>query len=248
MPAPFFRDAHLKIDRANKHIAEFKSTAIAQKDTYTSTIEHDPNGMQLLVYEFPNFENALCDLAVILGDAVHNLHTALDFAWYSTISEHLPDKISDSTKFPVRETRQALEAALHGIEIDTRCKFLFDLIVSNIQPYKGGHNSAIWILHNLDIFDKHLWLLDLDPMAHVHGVTIRDESGHINRQAPLVVPGKDGRYTIRLPREVQVQDKGKLSVTVTLQEAGIYKPVSVLALLESFSNFVVHTVRRLQNL
>ena len=163
-----YRDARLKVDRAKKHISDLKADIVALEDTSTATIEYHPDShAQSVVHEFPNFEKALAELSLIVGDAIHNLHSALDFAWYCTISRHLPDKISDSTKFPVRETRQNLEGALHGIEVDTRCKRLFDCIVSDIQPYKGGHNSAVWTLHNLDIPDKHLLLLGLYPMGHI---------------------------------------------------------------------------------
>ena len=41
------------------------------------------------------------------------------------------------TKFPVRDSSQSLKTALHGIEVDTRYKPLFDCIVSTIQPYNG---------------------------------------------------------------------------------------------------------------
>lgn len=248
-PATFFRDARLKIDRAKKHIADLQAAVIVQEDTYTDTIEHHPeSGAQSLIHEFPSFEKALCDLSLIVGDAIHNLHSALDFAWYSTISRHLPDKISDSTKFPVRETRQTLEGALHGIDVDTRCKRLFDCIVSDIQPYKGGHNEVIWTLHDLDISDKHLLLLALDPLGHIRGISVRDKDGQIHRGSSMPATGIDGRYIIDFEQGLQVEEKGKLSVTVTLPEAGIFEPVPVESLLSDFSNFVLYTVKLLENL
>jgi hypothetical protein len=68
-----------------------------------------------VVHEIPELRTALDELALIAGDAIHNLRSALDFAWYSTILRLLPDKISDSTKFPVRDTRQDVQGGLHGI-------------------------------------------------------------------------------------------------------------------------------------
>jgi hypothetical protein len=243
-----FRDAYLKIDRANKHIADLKSALVAQENTYTATIEHHPNGGQSLIHEFPDFENSLRDLSLIVGDAIHNLRSALDFAWRSTISKHLPDKISARTKFPVRDTRQDLESTLHGIEVDTRCKRLFDCVVLEIQPYKGGNNSAIWTLHNLDIFDKHLLPLGLDPTGHIRGISIKDSNGEIHRGSSMPAKSIGGRYILTFESGLHIENKGKLSVTVTLQEAGIYKPVPVLSLLQGFSNFVFHTAQLLENL
>jgi hypothetical protein len=245
----FFRDARLKIERAKKHIADLQVAIVAQENTYTVTIEHHPDtGAQSLVHEFPDFEEALFELSLIVGDAIHNLHSALDFAWYGTISRHLPDKISPSTKFPVRDSRQQLEAALHGIEVDTRCKPLFDCLVSVIQPYKGGHNEVIWTLHDLDISDKHLLLLELDPLGHIGGIAIRDSNGETSRGSSMPAKGIEGRYIVDFESDIQVENEGKLSVTVTLPEAGIFKPVPVVSLLESFSNFVLYTVKLLENI
>jgi hypothetical protein len=243
----FYRDARLKVDRAKKHIADVDSALVALKNTSTATIEYRPDGGQSLKHEIPDFRNALDDLSLIVGDAIHNLHSALDFAWYSTIDRCLPDKLSDATKFPVRETRQNLEGALHGIEVDTRCQALFECIVSKIQPYKGGHNSAVWTLHDLDISDKHLLLLGLNPSGHIRGITVRDADGELHRGSTMAASGVNGFYRVDYERGIEVEDKGKLSFTVTLQEAGIFKPVPVDSLLCSSGNFTLYTVELLEN-
>lgn len=244
-----FRDARLKIDRAKKHLSDFRSAVIAQNDTFTATIEYHPDTKaQSLVHGFPNLEGALSELSLIVGDAIHNLHSALDFAWCSTICAHLPDKFSDSTKFPVRNTLQELEGALRGIEVDTRCEPLFDCIVSDIQPYNGGNNSVIWTLHQLDISDKHLLLLGLDPIGHIEGISIRDSDGQISRSSSMPAKGLNGFYIIGFEDGVQIEDKGRLSVTVTLQEAGIFNNVPAFSLLQDFSNLVLYTVKRLEGI
>ena len=46
---------------------------------------------------------------MIVGDALHNLHAALDFAWVRLIELYAPTKMSPKTKFPVRKTREELE-------------------------------------------------------------------------------------------------------------------------------------------
>jgi len=243
-----FRDARLKIDRANKHIADLKTAIIALEDTYRATIERHPDTTaQSLIHEFPEVENALGNLSLIIGDVIHNLRSALDFAWYNTISRDLPDKISDYTKFPAFETKQSVESALHGIEVDTRCKKLFDCIVSDIQPYKGSQNGIIWTLHDLDISDKHLLLLELTTRGHVRGVTIRDKDGQTYRGSSMAVQAPSP-YIIDFESGIQIEDKGKLSVEITLAQAGIFKPIPVVDLLSDFSKFALYTVRLLENL
>jgi hypothetical protein len=244
-----FRDAYLKIDRANKHIADFQLTVIAQQDPYTTTIEHHPDiGAQSLIHEFPDLRR-LCVICLSSQGTPFTTSTAL---WISRGTAQFGSiyliKSPISTKFPVRETVENLEGVLHGIEVDTRCKRLFDCIVSEIQPYKGGNNSVIWTLHDLDISDKHLLILGLDSIGQIRGFTVRDKNGEIHRGTTWPANGMHGRYIIDLGSDVQIEDKGKLSVAIILQEAGIFQSVPIPGLLQDFSNYITYAVKLLENI
>ena len=100
----------------------------------------------------PDLDVTLQNLSLIVGDAIHNLRAALDFAWFDTIERlGIPKSSRDTRKFPIRKTRQDLEATLHGLDIDTLFPDLFKLLVFDIKPYEGPDTSVVWILHNLDI-------------------------------------------------------------------------------------------------
>jgi hypothetical protein len=242
-----FRDARLKVRRAKKHIEDLKVAIVALEGTYVSRIEQHPqSNAQSLVHEVPDVENTLADLSLIVGDVIHNLHAALDFAWYSTLSTCLPDKISDSTKFPVRETRQQLEAALHGIDVDTRCKGLLDCIVAEIQPYKRGHNGVVWTIHDLDIRDKHLLRLDLASQANISGIVVRDKNGELHRGFTMAIESP-GPYFVDYEAGIQIEEKGKLNVAITLADAGMYKVVEVESLLSSFARYVAYVIGLLES-
>jgi hypothetical protein len=241
-----YKDARLKVKRAKKHIADFAAAIVALEDTCTATIEDQAQGGQSLKHEIPDAANALDDLALIAGDAIHNLRTALDFAWYSTISRCLPDKLSDKSKFPVRKTRQDLEGALHGIEIDTRLPRLFECMVTQVQPYEGADNPLIRTLHDLDISDKHVLLLSIDPFTTADGIVVRDADGKLHRGATM---GSIGRqFFLDFYPGFQVEEKGKLSIAVTFPEAGIFKSIPAEGLLSSFSNFTGCVVELLENI
>ena len=243
-----YRDARLKVERAKKHITDFTATLIALEDACTATIGYHAQGGESLIHEIPNPTEALDNLSLIAGDAIHNLRSALDFAWVSTITRLLPGKVSDNTKFPVRERRKEVEAALHGIEVDTKCIPLFECIMRQIQPYKGGHNDVVYTLHRLDISDKHLLVLGLDPVGHITGITTRDADGELETGSSRPAQGLNGRYIIDFPRGRKVEDKGKLSVAVKLQEADIFYAVPLERLLSSFGNFTLYTVQLLENI
>jgi hypothetical protein len=243
-----YEDARLKVKRAKKHISDFTTAIIEVEDTCTVTIEDHAQGGQSLIHEIPDVRNALDNLSLIAGDAIHNLRSALDFAWHSTISRLLPDKLSDKTKFPVRQTWENVVDALHGIEVDTRCPKLFECVMQHVQPYKGG--PVIWTLHNLDISDKHLLLLGLDPIGHIVGITISDQNGDLSRGSSMPAKGVNGRYIIDFEPGWKVENKGKLDVAVTLQEqeSEVFDSVPMESLLSSFCNFTLHTVQLLENI
>jgi hypothetical protein len=244
----FYKDARLKIERAQKHIADFTEALIALENTCTSTVEYNANGGDVLIHEIPNPSKALDNLSLITGDAIHNLRTALDFAWVSTISRLLPDKLSPKTKFPVRENREDVHSALHGIEVDTRCSILYECVMSKIQPYNGGHNSAVWTLHDLDIRDKHLLILSLDPIGNIMGIAARNANGELYGAFTWAARGANGRYVCNIPVGHKIENNGVLAFAVTLQEAGIFKSLSVEGLLSSFHNFTLYTVQLLENI
>jgi hypothetical protein len=138
-----YKDARLKAEWSKKHVSKVCAAIDALEDACTATVEHRPNGGQTLKHEIPNLRESLDLLSLMVGDALHNARTALDFAWYRTIERCIPDKLSDWTKFPIRETRDGVEGALRGIEIDKRCPALFDCVMFKVQPYGGGYNRRL---------------------------------------------------------------------------------------------------------
>jgi hypothetical protein len=238
----------LKIDRANKHIAELEGVILSLEDTYSSTVERDDNvGYQKLIHTFPEVETSLAKLSLIVGDAIHNLHAALDFAYNRTLNQLAPSAVSGYAKFPVYPTREQLERVLKGRKIDTLCPPLFKVIVSEIQPYERGQAGVVYALHKLDISDKHLLLLGLTPNAHIKGIILQKKGGQTTTANTMTMGGA-GSYAIAFPRQVKIKDKGKLRVTITVQEAGIFKGLPVLDLLSGFSQYVLYVVQRLESL
>jgi hypothetical protein len=244
----FFRDARLKIQRANKHFADLRTDIVSLETTYAVTVENNPDtGHKELVHTIPNFDETCLNLSLIIGDVIHNLHTALDFAWVSTIEINAPEINSKFTKFPVRKTREELEAALRGVKVDILSPALFTLIVSDIQPFEAGQSGVIYPLHELDISDKHLLLLELVPYAGIKGIVIRDKDGQIFRGSGMTVQSS-GPYIVPFERDTEIEDKGELSVAITVKDAGIFHGLEVLDMLSGFSQYVNYVVHLLEKL
>src|ERR1700730_11338172 len=173
-----FKDARLKIKRADKHIADLETAIGLLKENCTATIEINPETThQNLIHTVPKFTEAMDDLSLIAGDAIHNLRSALDLAWMNILGICVPTADRNFAKFPIRSTRQDVEAALNGIQINsTTNSKIFNCIVTYMQPYGGGKfNEIAATLHKLDICDKHLVLLELNPIAGISGILVKDQ-------------------------------------------------------------------------
>lgn len=243
-----FRDARLKVDRANKHIRDLESAISELEKAGISTIQKDADaGTEFVKHENPKLAEGLLQLSLIAGDAIHNLRVALDYAWFSTLERHAPWAVSDHNSFPIRETRENVENALHGIEIDTRCRNLFDVITSDIQPYDGGQNRLVWALHNIDISDKHILLLELTPITGIRGLAMSDESGRVYDGISLQIqPYK--AHIIRTKPGLKIENEGQFSLNVTIKEAGAFKGFPIFDLLTAFSESVLNILNRLEKL
>ena len=111
-----FRDARLKIDRANKHIRDAEAVVMSLVESYTVSVYQDPDtGNQHLIHAAPELTDACVQLSLLAGDAAHNLRSALDYAWIAVLKKHVPSADLTKVKFPVRDTREELEAALNGV-------------------------------------------------------------------------------------------------------------------------------------
>src|SRR6266702_6379559 len=107
MASPFY-GARLKIERAKEHINDLNSRAQLFADTHPHTINLETDldtGDKLLsiapAEPFPD------QLVCILGDALHNLRSALDHAWCSMVVSQ-----TKWTRFPLRDTKQSFESAI----------------------------------------------------------------------------------------------------------------------------------------
>lgn len=244
-----FADARLKIDRANKHIRDAEDVVLSLVQSFTVAVSHDPDtGVQNLVHAAPELTDARVQLSLITGDAVHNLRSALDYAWLATLKKHVPTADLRRVKFPVRDSRKELETALNGVQINpTSNSAIFDLLMSNIQPYEGGKNGVVYTLHELDICDKHLLRLSIKPLAGISGIVLEKPDGEIVHGFGATVESC-GPYVIPFHKDIRLKQEGTLSINVVLDEAGNFNGVHVVDLLRNFSRAVLYYVQLMEAL
>ena len=128
-----FISSKLKIERANKHISDLNALVkgFTNADSCRLHIEEDrkTGNISLKIdLKLPP------DAALIVGDAIHNLHTALDLMICETVPD--PDR---GTKFPFFEKRQELVGAINSGKIKTAGPEICDLIIEydKALPWRG---------------------------------------------------------------------------------------------------------------
>ncbi len=238
-------DSLLKVDRAKHHIADIKATILNLQGSYTSTVEHNPKrGVVSLKYDSSEAPRIVSEIALMLGDAVHNLRTSLDYVWVAAIQQITPNMVSRYTKFPFRETSQELDAALTRAKIDVAAPKLFDGMRTDIKPYRGG-NDTLCRLHDLDIADKHLLLTPVVSYSSISDGTVEDETGRLIELNTDGIEG-DGPFYVPLFSRYKIKNHGHISVTVLFGEGASIPRWEVSAVVEELPFHVTNVVRKIR--
>jgi hypothetical protein len=238
-----FDGARLKIERANKHIADVEARLSALAQSYVVRIKRNPAlGNEVIEHDLTD-RNAGVELALLIGDAIHNLHCALD---YGCVERVAPEQVDKFAKFPVYSTLKALEGALKGRKIDVASPKLYALIVSQIKPYHAGHFD-LWAIHKLDISDKHRLLIPVVGLGAVDGIELEDKAGGTETIKDGWTPAQPPPIRIPIPLGYHIKNNGKFSVEVIFDEGTPVESLEVSDTLSRFSRVVVQVVEQLES-
>src|SRR5258708_6229133 len=213
---PMFEQAELKIGRANKHIEEFNSEIqrYVDENPHTVLVKFAPHlgcdVLQLFAPQKPIPQK----IVLPIGDAIHNLHTALDFIWYEFVSQFATP--SPYTRFPFHKTKVGVANAISQRKIPPSLKAVGDFVLDVVQPYDGS-DTSVWAFHDLDITDKHEYLIPQLKMTTIWNIRAEAEDG---TELPLpklrtVFPGwPPAQFRLIGERNVKITDNGKMVVNV----------------------------------
>jgi hypothetical protein len=172
-----FDSAKQKIERADHHIAELErqfAAFIAKKPNRLS-IQPNPTGSLTLSVRF--VEKLPRAIAPIIGDAIHNLRSALDHATWEFVGRDHGTQ-NRYLKFPTGDSRISFESSCDGIE--TPSQWVIDTVKAT-EAFIGGKGTDLYNLNQLDNADKHIEITPvlravIHPRYHVvdkNGVTHR---------------------------------------------------------------------------
>ncbi len=158
-----FRSARLKAKRAKKHINEFicAADAFAATDFYRFFADHQPNGWGFIFDTDPLPD----DFALIAGDAVICIRSALDHVATQIVREHT-GKSNIQATFPMHKGRKNLVNMLKESPVKNAFPDIEGLILDEIKPTKCG-NTLLWSAGKLAGLDKHRQLLITFGMSEI---------------------------------------------------------------------------------
>ena len=188
-----------KINRANKHLADFQVLldAFASRDPYrTVTDEHSEPAIK--IFRVKIHEEIPAEFSGIIGDTVHNLMSALDSLAMSLVThaniEPVTEEVMRETYFPI-----GWEPGFSGAKNARFFKRIgpaAEKIVRGLQPYKGGLHNDLFRLWRLDIIDKHRAIIPVagDLASEAYTTIVEGEQVVIRDGKPVArrFPIKDG--------------------------------------------------------
>jgi hypothetical protein len=148
----------LKVEWADQHIQKLETAIQRFEATNPYEVVRDENVQPgHMVYRFKQTVPIPSELALIAGDALHALRSALDHLWCQLVEAN-GKVVAPSDTFPISEDGQRFEATFKAVK--QRIPSAARSLLYGLKPYQGG-NDALWRLHKLDITDKHRVLLAL---------------------------------------------------------------------------------------
>jgi hypothetical protein len=241
-----FLEARLKVERAKKHINDLNGVFLGftNTKTYEVFIERESQGWDDLL-KVRAIQTLPPEFALVLGDALHNLRTALDYAANEIEFLHRGQR-TGYTKFPIYDTRKSLEDAVNGGFNEKAPKQVIECILDTVQPYEGGDGHGIWALHALDIEDKHRLLVAKTELSFIDGICIEDERG------VEVFPGtwllKD-QFIAAFPiafKNAKVKNQGKASFRIVFADSLPLANKEIIPVLHRLTELVISVLDEVQ--
>jgi hypothetical protein len=161
-----FEGPRLKIKRANQHIGELNESLNAFVKTDFCRISLENNGGKYIV-KMDTTKPLPCEWPLIIGDAIHNLRSALDIAQCELVSL-AGGAPTDWTRFMFAENRNELIDKL-GKGVLKGAPDVVVMIADVIKPYTTRDNPLA-AMHSLDIADKHTLLLPVIGITQLRGM------------------------------------------------------------------------------
>lgn len=152
-----------KLEWADKHIVDLGHELAGFRVAKTKAVirENDPNrpGYSRWILTDASIPDPI---TLILGDAIHNLRSALDHFANAIVRDN-GKQPSFKTDFPIWRSPK-FDRKEYEATVETKLGRAAKPVVQEfkgLEPYEGGKNELLWALDKLDVVDKHRFLVVL---------------------------------------------------------------------------------------
>lgn len=159
----------LKIQRAKHHIADLNRQVkayIAKGELSMVALRH-PDRREATIF-FETYPTLPPLFGLIIGDAVHNLRSALDLLVWQMVPESA--RAQRNVQFPIAtqaKTDDVYKHTIHSRQIHLAGENVVNALAA-IRPYPGGDELLVG-LNTLDIADKHRLILTVGESLRLDG-------------------------------------------------------------------------------
>lgn len=248
-----FSQAHLKYERAQKHIIDLRTQWDAYLLTDFCRAELDnkcANIQKIRVISNGPLPN---EMLLTLGDALHNLRCALDYA----INEILEGR-NERITFPMDEERANLHDSFRTeatiIEGRTKKKGRNSIleqtapgigafIVDELRPYKAA-KGYLWPLNKLDNADKHRLLIPVLVPQTIEITNVRGRNMFVGKMKLTLNAGGYCNLLEVSPGGLTF-DSMKPTAKLFFNETEIMENEEIFPALTRMSEAVMHAITRL---
>lgn len=235
----------LKIDRANSHIQELKRmvSTFLDSNPYRLFIKEDE--LQNVI-GFEITETLPAHVPLIIGDAVHNLRSSLDFLACSLVER--AGKSTNNVYFPFAKSQTELSTAIRNRNIYKAGQDVVQIIRDEIRPYKTG-NHALWALHKLDVIDKHKLIIPLIDIVEIKNVVAIDERNNQVHISSIKASGPNKTMNlVSMGRVVKFEHDPNATFGIFFQPGQLFEGEPVVSVLNHLSQMVLGIVNRFEHL
>lgn len=237
-----FDGAKLKIERAKKHINDLERSMkrFAESSPYTIVVNRDSEtGCNFI--DVQAIKSMPEEFALIIGDALHNLRSALDYV-INDIEFALWGERFKHTKFPcIHESRESFMGAVNALK-EKSCEEVVSYIENVIQPYRGGNGDAIWRLNMIELDNKHRLLIPKVNVTSVTGIRAEDDTGEEFVLPEFILAEDYSEIAEVFGGKLHIKDKGKASLSILFSD-GVFGGESVVPTLYNLVEVVSSTVK-----
>ncbi len=242
----------LKVQRAHGHIDELRRrTSPLDPTLYELRVEKVPPSV--IHKNATSFELAYRPkkpipetLALVIGDAIHNLRAALDHLANGIVREWHPEP-PDFGFFPMTKKRENLISHAHLPAIEQALPGTEKLLLEDIRPADGASKS-LWAFHSLDNDDKHNLILPTVTFATVSNINVTMGNGGSMTNCGAGSDAARPMVIIHSDLPITVENNLNATVDIKFGDGTPFKDNPVIPTLLQISDVVSETLKAFERL